>query len=99
MNHFLFDMCEILWFRVIMQWIETVGWYATKLYDYDRLYDSEVDLMQADWSPFQQTAWVMPLLTELSGWREKLLEIDRDIRSRNESAIFMADYPGCLPQS
>ena len=82
-----------------MQWIETVGWYATKLYDHDRLYDSEVDLMQADWSPFQQTDWVMPLLTELSGWREKLLEIDRDIRGRNESAIFMADYPGCLPQS
>ena len=60
------------------------------------MYDPNVDLLRADWSPFHETAWVMPLLTELSGWREKYNEILQDIyRDRNDTgAHFMADFPG-----
>ena len=63
---------------------------------YNRLYDPNVDLLRADWSPFHETAWVMPLLTELSGWREKYNEIMQVIyRDRNDTgAHFMADFAG-----
>ena len=62
----------------------------------NRLYDPKVDLLRADWSPFQQTEWVMPLLTELSNWREKLDDIERDIylNSNDTDVVFIADFPG-----
>lgn len=43
-----------------------------------RFLDPNIDVVTAPWSPFKQTPWVLPLLTELSPWREKLEGIQRE---------------------
>ena len=61
-----------------------------------RLFDPRVDLLTAMWSPFQPTPWLMPLLTELTPWRKKLDQIERNIFNWSQSAsvAFVADFPG-----
>lgn len=61
-----------------------------------RLVDPRVDLLEAEWSPFQPTPWLMPLLTELSSWRSKLAELERSVFNWSDSAsvAFVADFPG-----
>ena len=60
------------------------------------MYNPNVDLLRADWSPFQQTEWLMPLLTDLSEWRQKMLDIEEDIRLNHNDTdlMFLADFPG-----
>ena len=57
-----------------------------------------MDMVTAPWSPFKQTPWIQPLLTELSPWREKLTQIRRELKEKsNFSEItFVADFPGLL---
>lgn len=61
-----------------------------------RMVDPSVDMVKAPWSPWQQTPWIKPLLTELSPWREKLIQIRKELREKsNFSEItFVADFPG-----
>ena len=61
-----------------------------------RLYNPNVDLITAPWHPFKVTPWVMPLLTDLSNWRQKLDDIERDIymNSNGTDVVFIADFPG-----
>lgn len=61
-----------------------------------RLFDPRVDIVQADWSPFQRTPWVQPLLMDLSPWRTKLQEIKSSLDNHTE-VVFIADFPGKQP--
>lgn len=63
-----------------------------------RLVDPRVDLLEAEWSPFRPTPWLMPLLTELTPWRQKLAQLERTVFNWSDSArvVFVADFPGEL---
>lgn len=55
-----------------------------------------MNLLEAPWSAFTETSWILPLLVDLSEWREKLAEIEKDIfeRDENTDVVFVADFPG-----
>ncbi|KAK3590837.1 hypothetical protein CHS0354_024575 [Potamilus streckersoni] len=61
-----------------------------------RSYDPKVDVVTANWNLFRETTWVMPLLDNLSYWRPKLLEIERQVweSSNHAQVTFVADFPG-----
>ena len=65
-----------------------------------RLIDPRVDILTAQWSPFQHTTWIMPLLAELTPWRQKLDDLEQTAFNRSKSAngstsvAFVADFPG-----
>lgn len=61
-----------------------------------RLIDPRVNLLEAEWSPFRPTPWLMPLLTELSAWRQKLTQLERNVFNWSDSSrvAFVADFPG-----
>jgi vitamin K-dependent gamma-carboxylase len=63
---------------------------------HQRSIDPRVDILSADWSPFRPTAWLMPLLTELTPWREKMIDLEEKVFSESQSArvAFFADFPG-----
>lgn len=41
-----------------------------------RQIDPRVDLVKANWSPLENTQWLIPLMTDLSDWRTKMKEIE-----------------------
>ena len=64
-----------------------------------RMVDPRVDLLEAQWSPFKPTEWIMPLLVQLTPWRDKLARIEKEVMDRNgskgtASVVFVADFPG-----
>nr|CAH0104986.1 unnamed protein product [Daphnia galeata] len=61
-----------------------------------RLIDPRVNLLETEWSPFRPTRWLMPLLTELSAWRQKLNQLERTVFnwSYESRVAFVADFPG-----
>ncbi|KAH8378664.1 hypothetical protein KR009_000540 [Drosophila setifemur] len=61
-----------------------------------RSFDPRVDLLRAKWSPFEATAWSLPLLTELNHMRPKLRTIENEVLAWNNysDVIFVADFPG-----
>ncbi|NXC38331.1 VKGC carboxylase, partial [Penelope pileata] len=58
-----------------------------------RLVDPRVDLVRAEWSPWHPTPWVLPLLLELSPWRQRLQELESSL-DRHTDVVFIADFPG-----
>ncbi|XP_051496584.1 LOW QUALITY PROTEIN: vitamin K-dependent gamma-carboxylase [Apus apus] len=58
-----------------------------------RLVDPRVDLVRAPWSPWHPTPWVLPLLLELSPWRQRLQELQSGLDGHTD-AVFIADFPG-----
>lgn len=58
-----------------------------------RIFDPRVDIVKADWSPFQPNPWLMPLLVDLSPWRTKFQEIEGTLDNQTE-IVFIADFPG-----
>ncbi|EDV97067.1 vitamin K-dependent gamma-carboxylase [Drosophila grimshawi] len=61
-----------------------------------RTFDPRVDLLKAPWSPFKQTPWSLPLLTELNHMRPKLKTIADEVLAWNNysDVVFVADFPG-----
>lgn len=55
--------------------------------------DPRVDLVRAPWSPWSPTPWLLPLLLELSPWRERLQELESQLDGHTD-AVFIADFPG-----
>ncbi|XP_012934732.1 vitamin K-dependent gamma-carboxylase [Aplysia californica] len=56
-----------------------------------------VDIVTAEWSPFREAPWVMPLMVGLSDWRGKLEEIQARLDNGTDShveVVFVADFPG-----
>uniref|UniRef100_A0A3Q3XH26 Vitamin K-dependent gamma-carboxylase n=1 Tax=Mola mola TaxID=94237 RepID=A0A3Q3XH26_MOLML len=58
-----------------------------------RIFDPRVDIVEADWSPFQPNSWLMPLLVDFSPWRTKFQEIEGSLDNQTE-IVFIADFPG-----
>ncbi len=63
---------------------------------HQRQIDPRVDLTKVSWSAFHATDWLMPLLTHLNDWREKMKEIEKNMGKidRNLDITFVADFPG-----
>ncbi|KAL4240239.1 hypothetical protein ACF0H5_001033 [Mactra antiquata] len=61
-----------------------------------RSVDPRVNLLEASWNPFRDTSWILPLLLDLSDWRGKLVEIEKEIfeRDSDTDVVFVADFPG-----
>ena len=61
-----------------------------------RLIDPRVDILTAEWSPFERTKWIMPLLAELTTWRTQLDSLQQNVLDDNQQAsvAFVADFPG-----
>ncbi|RWS27648.1 vitamin K-dependent gamma-carboxylase-like protein [Leptotrombidium deliense] len=58
-----------------------------------RVYDPKVDLVKAEWSPFRKPNWVLPIIQQLTEWRQKLKQLDAHVPDNTEFAFF-ADFPG-----
>ncbi|XP_067168603.1 vitamin K-dependent gamma-carboxylase [Apteryx mantelli] len=58
-----------------------------------RLVDPRVDIVQAEWSPWHPTPWLLPLLLELSPWRARLQALESTLDNHTE-VVFIADFPG-----
>ncbi|NXD74508.1 VKGC carboxylase, partial [Eolophus roseicapillus] len=58
-----------------------------------RLVDPRVDVVRAPWSPWRRTPWVLPLLLELSPWRQRLQELESSLDGHTD-VVFIADFPG-----
>lgn len=52
-----------------------------------RQLDPRVNLIEAEWNPFKQTEWIIPLLTELSDWRKKCWLLRTNLKKRIEISI------------
>lgn len=61
-----------------------------------RMFDPNYDLLKANWSPFQPVEWLLPVLTEYSGFRTTMNEISTEVYSwsNNSDVLFIADFPG-----
>ncbi|XP_050074053.1 vitamin K-dependent gamma-carboxylase [Anopheles maculipalpis] len=62
-----------------------------------RIFDPNVDILQAPWSPFEPVGWVLPLLHQFSGLRDTLIvrQTDEVLSWSNHSdVLFIADFPG-----
>ena len=63
-----------------------------------RQIDPRIDLLssEAKWSPFEETRWLLPLLTNLSDWRTRMMQIENDLSSKDQNVLitFVADFPG-----
>ncbi|KAI8039139.1 vitamin K-dependent gamma-carboxylase [Drosophila gunungcola] len=61
-----------------------------------RSFDPRVNLLRANWSPFESTSWSLPLLNELNHMRPKLRTIETEVLAWNNysDVIFVADFPG-----
>jgi len=61
-----------------------------------RMFDPRVDILTADWHPFKVTPWLMPLLADLSDWRQRLAQLEKDIYNNmnDTEVVFVADFPG-----
>lgn len=60
-----------------------------------RMFNPNVDILKADWSPFYDTKWIMPLLKEFTKMRTTITQITDDILSLNNytDVLFIADFP------
>lgn len=60
--------------------------------------DPRVDILSAPWDPFTDTPWILPVLSELSKWREALKIMRQRISGAWEQhmAVFVADFPGTV---
>ncbi len=64
-----------------------------------RVFDPRVDILTAEWHPFKEVTWVQPLMVDLSDWREKLLQLEKDVynTTSDTDVVFIADFPGKQP--
>lgn len=61
-----------------------------------RVFDPRVDILTAEWSPFTDTPWVLPLLSQLTDKRPQLMATSEHVLSwsNHSDVLFIADYPG-----
>lgn len=68
-----------------------------------RQIDPRIDLLSSDakWSPFEKTKWLLPLLTNLSDWRTRMMQIENDLSSKDQNVLvtFVADFPGKISRT
>lgn len=61
-----------------------------------RVFDPRVDILKAEWSPWHDTQWVLPILSQFTDLRPQLLSISEHVFGWNNysDVLFIADYPG-----
>uniref|UniRef100_A0A182M8H7 HTTM-like domain-containing protein n=1 Tax=Anopheles culicifacies TaxID=139723 RepID=A0A182M8H7_9DIPT len=62
-----------------------------------RIFDPNVDILQAPWSPFAPVDWVLPLLHQFSSLRDTLIRRKTEEVlgwSNHSDVLFIADFPG-----
>ncbi|GIY81005.1 vitamin K-dependent gamma-carboxylase [Caerostris darwini] len=61
-----------------------------------RMYDPSVDILAAHWSPFEEVTWVLPLQTDLTEWRQSLVDMEEKMYNQSEDVdvVFVTDFPG-----
>lgn len=61
-----------------------------------RMFDPNKDLLKVEWSPFENVEWLMPVLGELSHWRQTMTDIQNHVYTWNNysDVLFVADFPG-----
>lgn len=61
-----------------------------------RVFHPSVDLLKAEWSPFQKTEWVLPLLDQFNYMRPKIEKMAAEVYGWNNysDVLFIADFPG-----
>lgn len=66
-----------------------------------RIYNPNVDILKADWSPFQDVSWNMPLLKEFTYLRPKMNKLVKDVLSWSNytDVLFIADFPGLFMEN
>ncbi|RZF35606.1 hypothetical protein LSTR_LSTR005134 [Laodelphax striatellus] len=76
-------------------------WYSLNGRFQQRMFDPRVDLLRADWSPFEKVEFLLPLLSDLTHWRRKIMDIREEIWkwSNRSDALFVADFPGMSMES
>ncbi|XP_063973510.1 vitamin K-dependent gamma-carboxylase [Diachasmimorpha longicaudata] len=60
-----------------------------------RMFDPNIDMLQAEWHPLKPVSFLMPLLTQYNTYREKMDEIIQNVYtwSNYTDVLFVADYP------
>ncbi|GFN86303.1 vitamin K dependent gamma glutamyl carboxylase [Plakobranchus ocellatus] len=62
---------------------------------HQRAIDPRVDLITADWHPFRATDWSLPLMANLSDWRQHFESTYRWLGDDSSvNIVFVADFPG-----
>lgn len=66
-----------------------------------RMYNPNVDILKAYWSPFEDVTWNIPLLKEFTYFRPKLNELVKDVLSWSNytDVLFIADFPGLFMEN
>ncbi|GAB1607264.1 vitamin K-dependent gamma-carboxylase-like isoform X1 [Argonauta hians] len=61
-----------------------------------RLFNPNTDIIRADWHPFRDTPWILPLQNQLTGWRHTMEKITQQVHENNslEDVTFILDFPG-----
>jgi len=57
-----------------------------------RVFNSSIDILKANWSPFNTAYWLLPLLTQYTNMRYYIDNITKTINN-NTDVLFIADYP------
>lgn len=70
-------------------------WYSLNGRFHQRIYDPKVDFAKAQWHPFREPSFLLPLLTEYSYLRDEMKEIRRKVLHWNNrtNIVFFADFP------
>ncbi|XP_050687736.1 vitamin K-dependent gamma-carboxylase-like [Eriocheir sinensis] len=61
-----------------------------------RIFDPTVNILEAPWSPWSETPWVLPLVKDLDHWRTRLYhqQEEDELSTSPVERIFVADFPG-----
>lgn len=61
-----------------------------------RIFNPEVDILTARWSPFEPVDWLLPLLHELTEMRSMIDKMTHEVHSWSNTSdvLFVADFPG-----
>ncbi|RDD40460.1 Vitamin K-dependent gamma-carboxylase [Trichoplax sp. H2] len=61
-----------------------------------RLVNSNIDLVSAEWSPWKATSWIMPHLNNLTWWTSEEIDLKMNLldKTYNSSINYIADFPG-----
>lgn len=61
-----------------------------------RVYDSEIDILNSDWKYNKKPTYTLPLLSGYSDWRPKIREMQKDFMNQSDytEVTFIADFPG-----
>uniref|UniRef100_T1GL29 Vitamin K-dependent gamma-carboxylase n=1 Tax=Megaselia scalaris TaxID=36166 RepID=T1GL29_MEGSC len=72
------------------------GTYQYILIFQQRVFDPNVDILKAEWSPFKETKWVFPLLNQFNDMRPKIESLASNVYSWSNysDVLFIADFPG-----